>query len=215
MLGMVTASALLPVVGSFFPSSAFAYASPDLCFKALYQGAPVGVHCVAFRSDGDLLVVTSRVEIKVKVLFFTAYHYTHQAEEIWHSGRLVSVESTTFDNGTHLSVSGRAAADGFRIKSTDGPFLADGNLLTTDSLWNSQLVRESKMIDVQNGCETGLVVKPLGKEEVITPQGRLMANRFQIITPDYAGSLFFDDDGRWVKSILERQGETLEYALVS
>ena len=114
-----------------------------------------------------------------------------------------------------LSVSGRLTPAGIRINGTDGPFLADAALMTTNSLWDSRLIHESRMIDVQNGRETGLVVKPLGKEPVDTPQGRIMARRFGILTPDYAGSLFFDDDGLWVKSLLERQGEILEYVLIS
>ena len=71
------------------------------------------------------------------------------------------------------------------------------------------------MIDVQYGGEVGLVVKTLGEEQVVTPRGPVTARRYQIITPNYAGSLFFDGDGRWVKGLIERQGEILEYALVS
>ncbi len=77
------------------------------------------------------------------------------------------------------------------------------------------MLRETRIIDVQHGGEIGLVVKPLGAAAVDTPQGRVTAHRFRIITPDYAGSLFFDDDARLVKSVLERQGEVLEYALIS
>lgn len=129
------------------------------------------------------------------------------------SGRLVSVKSTTDDNGTLLQVSGYAAEDGFRILGEDGPFLASGHLLTSNTLWDSRLVRESRLIDVQHGNEVGLVVKRLGDEQVDTPQGPVRASRYQIITPHYAGSLFYDADGRWVKGLIEQQGEILEYAL--
>ena len=34
-----------------------------------------------------------------------------------------------------------------------------------------------------------------------------------MITPHYAGSVFYDGGGRWVKALVEVKGETIEYAL--
>jgi len=215
VLGMSSSVLAMPVFGSVFPTSVRASLPRDISFRALYQGAPVGTHSVSFVGNDDRLVVTSHIDIAVKVLFFTAYRFAHDAVEIWRSGRLISVESTTDDNGVQLSVMGQAALGGFRINGVNGPFLADGGLMTTNTLWDSRLIAESRLIDVQNGGEIGLVVKPVGVEPVDTPQGRIVARRYSILTPNYAGSLFFDGGGRWVKSLLERQGEVLEYALQS
>ena len=207
------AAAALPA--RFPPLAAFAAAPRDLRFRALHRGGPVGEHSVAFRPDGDRLAVVTHVDITIKVLFFTAFRFRHNAEEIWRAGRLVSVRSTTDDNGIPLEVSGEAAADGFRIVGADGPFLAAAGLLTSNTLWDRRLVHETRLIDVQHGGEVGLVAKPLGEEPVDTPQGAVRASRYRIITPHYAGSLFYDADGRWVKGLIEQQGEILEYALAS
>ena len=198
------------------PSFASQPAVPrDVRFRTSHRGKPAGEHSVSFRSDGERLSVVTRIDITVKVLFFTAFRLKHEAEEIWQDGRLASVESTTNDDGTLLKVSGYATAEGFRIVGADGPFLASGRLLTSNTLWDSNLIRENKLIDVQHGGEIGLVAKFLGTEIVETPQGRINASRHQIITPHYAGSIFYDSDGRWVKGLIERQGEILEYALDS
>jgi hypothetical protein len=58
-------------------------------------------------------------------------------------------------------------------------------------------------------------VKLLGEEPVTTPQGQVQARRYKMITPYYAGSLFYDSDGRWVKGLIEHRGEILEYALAT
>lgn len=181
----------------------------------MHRGTEVGEHRVGFRSDGDRLVVTTHIDITVKILFFTAFRFSHDAVEVWQAGRLVSVESTTDDNGTRLAVTGAAVGDGFRITGVDGPFLAAPQLLTTNTLWDRRLLRESRMIDIQHGGVVGLVVKPLGEEQVATPRGPVTARRYRIITPNYAGSVFFDGNGRWVKGLMERNGEILEYALAS
>lgn len=213
LLGLIAANAALPLLGPFWPGPARAATSGDLRFRALHRGSPVGEHSVAFQRDGDRLTVTTRVDITIKVLFFTAFRFKHDAEEVWQSGRLASVTSTTNDNGTPLKVSGYAAGDGFRILGEDGPFLASAQLLTSNTLWDSRIVRESRLIDVQHGGEVGMVSKRLEEETVVTPQGPVRASRYQIITPHYAGSLFYDADGRWVKGLIEQQGEILEYAL--
>ena len=215
LLGLALAAAATPWLGPFTSVPARAAVPRDLRFRALHQGSQVGEHSVTFRQDGDRLAVTTHIDITVKVLFFTAFHFRHDAEEVWQSGRLVSVKSTTDDNGTPLQVSGAATDVGFRIVGEDGPFLASARLLTSNTLWDERLVRESRLIDVQHGGEVGMVVKRLGEEQVGTPQGPMRAGRYQIITPHYAGSLFYDGDGRWVKGLIEQQGEILEYALAT
>jgi len=214
-LGLATAAAVIPLSEPLVSFRAAAAAPRNLRFRALRDGAPIGEHRVTFRSDGDRLTVETRVDIAVKVLFFTAFRFKHEADEVWQSDRLVSVKSTTNDNGTLLQVSGIAVADGFRIVGEDGPFLASAQLLTSNALWDRRIVREQRLIDVQHGGEIGLVVKALGDEQVDTPQGSVRATRHHMITPYYAGSVFHDSDGRWVKGVLELKGERIEYALAA
>jgi Domain of unknown function (DUF6134) len=194
---------------------AYAAAQRDLRFRALWQGSAIGEHRVAFGTDGDRLVVDTHIDIAVRVLFFNVFNLTHDAQEIWQSGRLVSVTSTTDRDGTRLQVSGHAAADGFRIVGENGPFLAAADLLTTNALWDSRIVREQRLIDVQYGGEIGLVARPFGEEQVDTPQGPVRASRYQMITPHYAGSVFYDGDQSWVKALIELKGQTIEYALAT
>jgi hypothetical protein len=214
LLGLAAAAAAMPLCGPLLSVRADA-AQRDLRFRVLRQGSPIGAHTVTFRPDGNRLTVVTHVDIAVKLLFFTAFRFKHEAEEVWDSGRLASVQSTTDDNGRLLQVSGRAVADGFRVVGDDGPFLAAAHLLTSNALWDSRVVRESRLIDVQYGGEIGLVTKHLGDEQVDTPEGPVRASRHHMITPYYAGSVFHDRDGRWVKGMLELKGQSVEYALAS
>lgn len=187
----------------------------DLRHIALWNGKQIGEHAVAFQRDGDDLIVDTHIDLKVKVLFFSVFRLKHDAREIWRAGRLFSVTSTTNRDGTRVEVSGNAVEDGFLITGENGPFLAAAHLLTTNSLWDSRIVDEVGLIDVQYGGEVGLVSRPLGDAVVETPQGPVLANRYQIITPQYAASLFYDEDQHWVKALIEAKGETIEYVLAS
>jgi len=215
LLGLATAAAAIPLLGTLRAVRAYATTRRDLRFRVLRHGSAIGEHRVTFRPDGTRLTVETHVNIAVKVLFFTAFRFTHEAEEVWQSDRLLSVTSATDDNGTLLQVSGHAVADGFRIIGADGPFLASAHLLTSNALWDSRIVRETRLIDVQHGGEIGLVATQLGDEHVDTPQGPVRASRHHMITPYYAGSVFHDSDGRWVKGLLELKGERVEYALAT
>ena len=211
-LGLLAAIALNPPLGLPLPARAAA-APANLRFRALRKGSPIGVHTVTFRQSGERLVVTTHIDISVKVLLFTAYYLKHDSQEIWRSGRLLSVKSTTDDNGTRLEVSGSATEGGFRIIGEDGPFLAPAQLLTSNMLWDTRILSADRLIDVQYGGVIGLAVKPLGEALVDTPGGQVRANRHHIITPHYAGTLFHDSNGLWVKALIEAQGEIIEYAL--
>lgn len=213
LLRLSAAAATLPLLGIPASDRAHAAAQRDLHFRILREGSQIGEQSVNFRLDGDRLVVDTHVEIAVTVFFITVYRLKHHAQEIWQSGRLVSVTSTTDDDGTLLQVSGNAVADGFRIVGIDGPFLAAAGLLTTDAFWDSRIVHENRLIDVINGGEIGLVARPSGEEQVATPQGWVRANGYQIIMPHHAGHVYYDGGGRWVKALIETKGETVEYAL--
>jgi hypothetical protein len=205
----------MPLLGPLTSARAHAATRRNLRFRALWHGSSIGEHRIAFRTDGDRLVVDTHVDIAVRILFFNVFRLTHDAQEVWQSGRLVSVTSTTDRDGTRLQASGYAAADGFRIVGEDGPFLAAAELLTTNALWDSRIVHERRLIDVQYGGEIGLVAKLLGDERVDTPQGPVRASRYQMITPHYAGSVFYDRDQRWVKALIEMKGQTIDYALAT
>jgi Domain of unknown function (DUF6134) len=215
LLGLALTAASTPLLRPLVSVRTYAAARRDLRFRASWRGLSIGEHRVAFRMDGDRLVVDTHIDIAVSVLFFTVFRLMHDAQEIWQSGRLASVTSTTDLDGTRLQVSGNAVGDGFRIVGENGPFLAAADLLTSNALWDSRIVYEQRLIDVQYGGEIGLIARLLGDEQVVTPQGQVRASRYQVITPHYAGSVFYDGDQRWVKALIELKGETIEYALAT
>ncbi len=213
MLTLGATAVFMPLCGPF--PLVHAATRRDLHFRVLRRGSSIGEHRVEFRMDGDRLIVDTHIDIAVKLLFFTFFRLRHNAREIWQSGRLASVTSETERDRTRLTVSGNAVENGFRVVGEEGPFLATAHLLTTNSLWDSRIVRESRLIDVQYGGESGLLTRSLGHAEVETPQGPVRASRYQLITPHYAGSVFYDSDQRWVKALIELKGETIEYALAT
>ncbi len=86
LLGITVAAAALPFIGSVTPARVQAAPPRNQSFWALYQGDRVGTHSVSFLPDGEDLIVVSHIDITVKVLFFVAYRYSHDALEVWRAG---------------------------------------------------------------------------------------------------------------------------------
>ena len=87
--------------------------------------------------------------------------------------------------------------------------------MTSNTLWDARIVRESHLLDAQRGGEMGLIARQLPDELVETPRGQVRASCYLLVTPLYAGRIFYDADNRWVKALFELRGENIEYALAT
>jgi hypothetical protein len=121
LLGLAATAATIPLLRPLRSARTYPAAQRDLRFRALWKGSSIGEHRVAFGTNGDRLVVNTHIDIAVRVLFFTVFRLKHDAQEIWQSGRLVSVKSTTHRDGTRLQVSGNAAAGASASLATTAP----------------------------------------------------------------------------------------------
>lgn len=212
-LGKAATAAAAPFFMPFLPIPAGAESPLNVRFRVLVDGSPIGDHRIVFHEVGNLLVVETHINIEVMGLFGPVFQFKHNAEEAWDSGHLVSVRSTTNNNGTFSKVSGSAFVDGFHLVSENGPFLATKATMSSNALWDSRILLEKRLIDVQHGSEIGLVARHLADERVDTPWGSVKASRYRLITPFFAGSVFYDSNRRWVRAQIEVNGVTIDYAL--
>jgi uncharacterized protein DUF6134 len=214
MGGLIGAAAGM-TVSSLRPAPAYgALATPQsLKFNAYRGTSQVGTHAVSVMPAGNQTKVHVAIDMKVSAAFITLFAFKHEGEEIWQDGRLVGLSSRTDDNGDAYQVTGQATADGFRIEGPGGPALARADTFTSNSVWNTALLRRATAVDVQHGGIIGLSVKPEGREAIAVAGATLPASKYQFVTPFIAGSVWYDSDGRWVKALFERDGEEIEYRL--
>jgi hypothetical protein len=65
------------------------------------------------------VTVTTTTDLAVDVLFFTAYRFKQTTTERWNNGHLVSLNSTTDNNGTRHKVAVRSNGDQLQL-TADG-----------------------------------------------------------------------------------------------
>jgi hypothetical protein len=182
-------------------------------FSLVYKGHTIGRHVVRSAPVIEDVRVSTEVDVTVKRLFLTVFSYSHRSEERWRDGRLMALKSVTTEGGVTFRVDGAVVARGFRVVGKEGPFIAPAATLTSNCLWNSAILEQDAVIDAQHGGVIGLSVRKLTDEHIVVAGRSVAATQFRFITPDLAGTLWYDDAGRWVSGALERDGATLEYRL--
>ena len=93
-------SALIAGLAIHCAVPSLASGSEILNFRVLKDGEPIGYETVEITPTATGQTVTVKTLTNVQVLFLK-FHYDHQRTEQWQDGKLVSVETTTNDDGTH------------------------------------------------------------------------------------------------------------------
>ena len=209
------ASCALPGAAAAPATAAISSEAVNRRFSIYYKDARIGAHTVTHSAAGDGagVRIATTIEMTVKVLFFTAFAFAHQSEEIWRDGRLMSLKSVTVEDGETTHVSGTATAQGFRNVSNALPFIAAPDALTSNCLWSPDVLRQDTLIDAQYGGVIGVSVRKLADERLALPGRTAGASRYRFITPYVAGSIWYDEAGRWVQAAFERDGAFVEYRL--
>lgn len=193
-------------------ASDFPY-GPTHSFAAFRNGERIGMHTLTFSGNGDQRTVTTSIDLSVRILGLTVYRYKHRAQEVWNGNAFQSIATRTDDNGARYTVSAARQADGGLTTNVDGSrkTMPPGTLPSTH--WYFGQVRQSAILNTQNGSLSRVRIIPRGRETVRTANGTLPATRYT-----YAGDVemdqWFDDRGRWVKSVFKASdGSTIEYIL--
>lgn len=211
------AMALSMSVGPVSPASAesaFAWtpaADDELAFDVYRDGKRFGSHVVRFARDGDRLRVDSDIELKVKFGPITAFHYVHEADEVWEGGELQSIEARTKRDGRWAEVNVRGVSGGLQ---TVGPAFEGVHPagLVPSTHWNIEEMRGTAMLSTETGARLPIEVEDLGVERVRVGDGFVEATHYRV-TSDLIVSFWYDAEGRWVKCAFEARGSDVEYVL--
>lgn len=205
---------------SAFPRTAYSgtaivlpAAAGDRRFSIIYKGHRIGKHTILYSSTTGETQVSTKINLLVKVAFFTLFKFSHRSEETWHAGRLMSLESETVEHGETLRVRGKAAPQGFRVVSKGGPFIASADTLTSNSLWTPAVLEQATVVDAQHGGIIGVSARKSAEEKILVAGQLVHTTRYSLITPYLAGSIWYDENDLWVRGEFERDGSKIHYEL--
>ena len=184
-------------------------------FAVYFQGDRIGTHVVRSTPAGEAVRVDTEVDMVVRRFFLTMFSYRHRSEETWQGGRLTALASVTTEDHVTMRVDGAAIARGFRVVGKAGPFIAPAAPLTSNCLWSSLILQQDTVIDAQYGGVIGLSVQRLADQQIVVAGRPISVTPFRLITPELAGTMWYDAAGTWMGGQVERRGSILQYRLVS
>jgi Domain of unknown function (DUF6134) len=190
------------------------YASAEtIKFAILRNDDQIGTHTIEINRAGPETSVKVVTDLTVTVLFVTAYRLTHSATEKWLEGRLVSMSSTTNNNGTRHAVSVAETPSGMEIKA-DGKVTRENRPLMPGSLWNQELMRQKVMIDSQEGNILPLSVVDHGTQQLTVKSRPVKAHKYTLKSK-YTQDVWYDEQGRLVHArLVASDGSIILYRLL-
>lgn len=182
-------------------------------FQVFRDGSPIGHHRVTVRHEGQRSEVEVDIELRVKAAgFLTLYRYLHRSREIWEGDRLVSLQSTTDNDGRQEYLTAQAVADGLRVDGSRYSGVLPADTMPT-SYWLRDFVRRATIMDSQNGRPLNLSIRPQQSELASAARDEVPAQRYDL-SGEVELRLWYDRDGRWVKTaFIARDGSRIEYLL--
>lgn len=178
----------------------------DAAFQILRQGKPIGHHVVDVEQSGDLTIVNTLIEMRVRFGPIALYRYDHEAREVWTGGALVSIESRTDDNGAKSTLAARLIGDRLVIDGSGYKGPAPPGVAPS-SYWNRASIGAPLLLNTQNGELVEVETTRLGV--TATPDGAV-GEQYRIVGT-VALNIWFDGP-RWVASNFTVDGEELTYA---
>jgi len=172
-----------------------------LSYTVLRDGKPIGAHSYDINANGNETTVKVSTDIAVKILFATVYQFVHSSTEQWDGDKLISIKSTTNDDGVPKKLDamkkGTVIAVNSIVKKDDRASKAPQNAIPA-SLWNPLTISQNKLLNTLDGSMMKVSVEDLGEETVPANGGTVKAHRYKI-TGELTRELWFDDSGVLVR----------------
>jgi hypothetical protein len=179
-------------------------------FKVFLEDSPIGEQTFRLTEDGPRSTVRIEASLDVKILFFTAYSYRHENEEVWEDGCLTSIRTKTDDNGEPFRVSGSRSGEAFVVETAGGTESLPA-CVHSFAYWNLDRLRAPRLLNSQTGRYEPVSVREIGQETLRYRGSDVSARRYPLESPEFRIDLWYSDQKEWLALESLRGGRTLRY----
>ena len=199
-------AALLPAR----PGAAEPWVPPGkrLEFAVLRDGTEIGRRVLTFAREDGRLVVDTRIEIAVRMLFVVVHRFERRARSVWRDGLVERYEAETDENGEKSRIRVTAREHGLAI-DVNGSSRIVPRALKTREFWNIDILSEKAAIDTATGTVERIVVS--GPEQTSIQLGnRTIPARHYRLTGKTPRELWYGQEGGLLQiSRQARDGSTI------
>jgi len=150
----------------------------EVKFDVIRKNKVIGSQEITFVNNNDVLLVETKIDIEVKVLFVSAYTFTHQSTETWINGNFTKIVAhSDFEDEREYFIEGQDNNDLFLASGMDGKLELDKNILPSN-FWNIDILKQKEIFDTQKGIARTIDVEDLGYEEIRINKKNIKCSKF-------------------------------------
>ncbi|MEQ8392553.1 MAG: DUF6134 family protein [Thalassospira sp.] len=189
-----------------------AYAGEILNFRVLKDGEPIGYEKVEITQTANKRTVTVETLTDVRVLFLQ-FHYDHQRTEHWDGDALISVDTTTNDDGTHYTYQANYQDGCYQLagKGVGKRDACDGAWPLT--LWLEDVTRKANLYSVIDAEPYAVQTIKVGTENLMVENRETPAIHY-VMSGDVERDLWYGTDGKLLKTSFKRKGYDIDFIRV-
>ena len=161
------------------PLAAQARENASRTFRVVRDGSDIGEHRLSISRAGDEVRVSIDIELKVKILGITAYRYEMANREVWRAGKLISVNSTSNDDGDPAFCRVTRAGDELAVEGSVWSGTVPGDSVTT-TYWSYDFLKSPLWISTADGDPLKVQVAKAGTGEIPSAAGPLETEKWSV-----------------------------------
>ena len=184
-----------------------------IAFDVYRKGDRFGTHKVSFEREGDRLIAVTDVDLRVGAGPITFFSYRLDAEETWQNNQLVAVNGKLKQGGDRERVTAERNGEALKVEGTAFEGTAPADVLPS-SHWRSEITTAQQMLSTENGELININPRSVGTETIEIDGQTLNTMRYEI-DADVPYTIWYDEQGRWVKLEFTARGDKIEYRLAS
>lgn len=182
----------------------------EIYFYVYRDSKKVGFHQTLFEKKSGTLIVTTTFELKINIIFFTAYQYLYNSIGLWEEGHIRNLKAKVDDDGDLSSISVSQSGSNLIISNKDGRINVKAPLIPTNH-WNVHVLDQDRVLNTLTGRINNVKIIPKGRESVMTERGSVIATHY-VYSGDLDTEVWYDDKGRWVKLRFKAEdGSVIDY----
>jgi len=180
----------------------------------LSRDTPLGAHIVRFEQDGQDLVASVDIDLRVRLGPITVFRYEHDSTERWRDDALFGFTGRTLKDGSVFTVQAASSPIGIDVEGTNRESLAFQSVypaaILPSSHWRGYRVGEDTVLNTEYGTLMDIRVTYLGEEQIEADGGVITASRYRL-TGSLTVDLWYDENGRWAGCAFETRNQTIRY----
>lgn len=178
-----------------------------MTYRVIRDGTRIGEYRFTVEDLAGQRKLTAEMTVKVKVFFIPIYRATHQRQEIWEAGRLVSAQGTSRYNGSDYDLS-FTRTDGRGLLRVNETTQAVDDPVVTLVPWRPPVAGAATLLTEKGRTEAvtiasdGREAMQIAGQSVETEKFRLAGRKLREVWYDPAGVLVkirYEDHGSMIQ----------------